>query len=216
MTHQELVLVTNNEARAGEFNDVLIEEGERRFFAEGSTVQTVGDTPVGLHVILNGRVLVEHVSAEKAPVALRVLADGDIFGVRAVVEPSRPVSDTVTALDDTYLVVLRPHTTVRLRHRLPDLDSLATAAAVRELDDVQQCLVEATQATAEDRIRARLKTLSDAYDGNIRLSQSTLATLAGTTRPTVNRVLQQLQNDNAVKVQRSRVEVIEPDALVID
>lgn len=213
MTQHNLVLVANASTSANDFNDVLVEEGEQRFFAEGSAIQTHGDSPIGFHVILSGRVLVEHFSAEKAPVALRVLGDGEIFSVRAIAFPETPSADSVTALDDTHSVIIRPHTLDRIRHRVPRLDYLAMLAIARELADVQHCLVEATHATAEERVRSRLETLSEAYGGRIRLSQRVLADLAGTTRPTVNRVLQQLQSDGVLRVQRSRVEILDHDAL---
>lgn len=213
MTQHNLVLVANATPSADDFNDVLVEEGEQRFFADGSVIQKEGDTPIGFHVILSGRVLVEHFSAEKAPVALRILGDGEIYSVRAIAFPETPAANTVTALADTHTVIIRPHTLDRIRHRVPRLDYLAMLAVARELADVQRCLVEATHATAEERVRSRLVTLCDAYAGQIRFSQRVLADLAGTTRPTVNRVLQQLQSDGVLKVQRSRVEILDRDGL---
>jgi CRP-like cAMP-binding protein len=55
--------------------------------------------------------------------------------------------------------------------------------------------------------------LGSAFNGTIQLSQSTLASLAGTTRPTVNRVLQDLVREESIRLRRSRIEVINPEAL---
>ncbi len=216
MTQHNFVLVANVPQTALDFVDVLMEEGEQLFFAEGSTVQERGEIPRGFQVILSGRVLLERYSASKAPAVLRVLSSGELFNVESIAFPDQPTVDTVIALDDTYTVTIRPHTMERIRHRVPRLENFAVCAAARDAADIQHCLVEATEATAEERVRARLLTLSEAYGGRIRLSQRALADLAGTTRPTVNRVLQQLQADGVLTVKRSRVEVLDPEGLVTD
>jgi hypothetical protein len=45
------------------------------------------------------------------------------------------------------------------------------------------------------------------------LTQEHLATLAGTTRPTVNRVLREMQDDGAVRLGRGRIEITDLRAL---
>ena len=74
-------------------------------------------------------------------------------------------------------------------------------------------LAEAVHSTAEERVCRRVLALGSAFDGTIRLSQATLASLAGTTRPTVNRVLQDLVRDECVRLRRARIEVVDPEKL---
>ena len=63
------------------------------------------------------------------------------------------------------------------------------------------------------RILVRRPVDRSAFDGTVRLSQANLASLAGTTRPTVNRVLQELVKDETVRLRRARIEVLDSEAL---
>jgi CRP-like cAMP-binding protein len=73
----------------------------------------------------------------------------------------------------------------------------------------------------EQRVSRRLLELADIYASEppsrqgivIPLTQSHLADLAGATRPTVNQVLQLLAAEGVIAVGRSRVEVLDADAL---
>ncbi len=71
----------------------------------------------------------------------------------------------------------------------------------------------AVHSTAEERVCRRILALGSAFDGMVQLSQATLASLAGTTRPTVNRVLQDLMRDEIVVLRRARIEIIDGEAL---
>ena len=65
------------------------------------------------------------------------------------------------------------------------------------------------------RQRRRLGELAAAApDGEVRLTQDDLASLAGTSRATVNRVLRDAQRRGALELRRGRVLVAEPDALL--
>ena len=64
----------------------------------------------------------------------------------------------------------------------------------------------------------RLCDLADLYDQGPRpvvvpLRQDDLASMVGTTRPTANRVLQQLVDDGLVTLGRGRIEIEDPAAL---
>ncbi len=55
--------------------------------------------------------------------------------------------------------------------------------------------------------------LAAIYDGVVPLTQDSLASMAGTTRPTTNGVLQGLVKDGIVRLGRGRFQVLDPDAL---
>jgi CRP-like cAMP-binding protein len=66
----------------------------------------------------------------------------------------------------------------------------------------------------------RLRDLTELYDRGERpvvipLRQDDLASLAGTTRPTANRVLRHLERDGVIALHRGQVHVLDDDALAI-
>jgi CRP-like cAMP-binding protein len=65
------------------------------------------------------------------------------------------------------------------------------------------------------RVARRLLILDDEFDGHaIPLTQEDLALMAGTTRATVNEVLQEFQQTRAVRIGRARIEVLDRAALI--
>ena len=85
------------------------------------------------------------------------------------------------------------------------------AAEVRRLS---QRLAEALYDNADKRVIRRLLDLDDIYNGVIPLTQDDLATMAGTTRPTANRVLQGLVGAGLVALSRGRFQVLDRAELV--
>ena len=77
-----------------------------------------------------------------------------------------------------------------------------------------QALLEALYFPAETRVLRRLSRLAALYTSpSIPLTQDDLASLAGTTRQTVNRVLGQAQEDGLVQLSRGRITVTDRSEL---
>jgi CRP-like cAMP-binding protein len=78
-------------------------------------------------------------------------------------------------------------------------------------------LVEALHLPAETRVRRRLLDVSAVYeddaDATIPLTQEELASLAGTSRATVNKVLREEQERGTLALARGRTTLLDRDAL---
>ena len=172
-----------------------------------------GDPPDGMYLLEKGRVLVQSLTVDGAAVGLDVVDEGDVVGEQALLAGGMR-SATVTAVRPTVVRPLRPRQFAELRAIRPEIDQFLVHVLDARLRQMSERLAEAVHATAEERVCRRLHALATAFDGTIRLSQATLASLAGTTRPTVNRVLQDLARDDIVRLRRARIEVIDPEALL--
>ena len=88
------------------------------------------------------------------------------------------------------------------------------AASVRNLSEQ---LIESLFLPVEKRIARRLCALAAQYgnghDIAIPLTQDDLASLAGTTRPTANRVLRAAESDGILTIGRGRVEIVDTERL---
>jgi len=84
------------------------------------------------------------------------------------------------------------------------------AAEVRLLDER---LVEALYVPAEQRVLRRLLELSEVYDATIPLTQEVIAELAGTSRATVNRVLNEEEKRGTLALRRGRTTLLDADSL---
>ncbi len=183
-----------------------------RRVTKGDALFREGDPGDSLHVIEEGHVLVERVTLQGDRVAVALRGPGDLMGEQALISDERRGA---TALAVTPLVtkMLGRKEFDRLRAELPPLNDLL----VRMLDDrvreAGNLLLEARHHPAELRVRRRLTALHDLFGDDIPLTQSTVAALAGTTRPTTNATLRDLEASGVVRLRRGGILVIEPDQL---
>ena len=105
-----------------------------------------------------------------------------------------------------------------LRTTRPNVSEALTNALVTEVRRLSAALIEALYVPVERRVWLRLIDLVDKiYGGNapvvIPLTQDDIAQLAGTTRPTANRVLRAGEEQGFLQLARGRIEVHDRAAL---
>ena len=190
---------------------VLARTVERSYSAD-MVLCREGDAPDGMYLLEQGRVLVQSLTIDGAAVGLSVVDEGDVVGEQALLAQTAR-SATVTAVRPTIVRLLRPTQFRELRAERPEIDQFLVQVLDARLREMSRRLAEAVHSSAEERVCRRVLAFGSAFDGTIRLSQASLASLAGTTRPTVNRVLQDLVRDETVRLRRARIEVVNPEAL---
>jgi CRP-like cAMP-binding protein len=147
-------------------------------------------------------------------VTLSVLGPGDVFGELALVRPRHERTATVVALEAVETATLDQEAFDRLRHEHPSVDHFLVTLLARRVARLSAHLVEALHVPAEQRVLRRLLALVALYqDGplpvTIPLTQDDLASLAGTSRPTANKVLRQMEELGALQLGRGRVKVLD-------
>ena len=169
----------------------VLAAAERRRFARGEVVVHHDDPADTLHLVATGRfaVLVESVM-------LAVRGTGECFGEAALLSARGRRTATVRALEAAETLVLG-------------------ATAFAELRRMNAALEEALYLPAERRVHRRLLELARVYreddgDVTIPLTQAELAKLAGTTRATVNEILQADEERGVVRLGRGRIIVLQP------
>lgn len=192
--------------------EAVLSRTVERHYSPGTVLCREGDAPDGMYLLDEGRVLVESVTIDGAAVGLNVIDAGDVVGEQALLA-GVPRSATVTAVRATSVRLLRPTQFKELRAERPEIDQFLVQVLDGRLREMSRRLAEAVHSTAEERVCRRVLALSTAFDGTLMLSQATLASLAGTTRPTVNRVLQELVRDDIVRLRRSRITLVDREAL---
>ena len=184
----------------------------RRRFARREIVFHQGDLGDEFHLVARGRLAVQASTSLGDIVTLIVVGPGDFFGELALLDPGARRNATVLALEPAETLVLSGERFNELRQEQPSVNEVlveALAARLRRMTDV---LVEALYFPAETRLLRRLVEIAEEWDwederGRLRLTQEDLALMAGTTRPTVNRVLQRAAQEGVVAVGRGYVEI---------
>jgi CRP/FNR family cyclic AMP-dependent transcriptional regulator len=215
----------------------IMQATTRRRFARGEVVFHEGDVGDALHLIGRGRVAVRASTPMGEIATFAVLGPGDIFGEQALVSDGQSRTATVIALEPLETLTVGRATFEELRAAHPSVERFLVDVLAAQVRRLSTHLLEALFLPAEKRVARRLVVLADEYGAGasdpapeptprgragrggpeapapqpvlIPLTQEHLATLAGTTRPTVNRVLREMQDDGAVRLGRGRVEILD-------
>lgn len=206
----------------------LLSHGRRRTFSPGEVVFHAGDPADCVHFVRSGRFAVR-IGTEFGDVAtLNVVSPGDAFGELALLTPDAPRSATVAALEAGETLSVHAIDFRRLRAERPQTDAVLTQLLAARVRRLSEQLVEALYLPADTRVRRRLLDAAAAFgssgsgggggsgsgDGaTVPLTQEELASLAGTSRATVNRVLREEQAHGAVELRRGRTIIRDADAL---
>ena len=192
----------------------------RRKFRKGEVVFHEDDLGDSLHLLERGRAAVRISTPQGDHVIVNIIGPGSFFGEQALVGGDNHRSATILALQPLETLALRRADFDRLRAEHPMVDSMLVTALSERVNRLTDHLLEALFATAEKRLCRRLYELTNTYivpglDGpiSIPLTQEELASLAGTSRPTVNRVLQDLVQEEIVVVHRGSVDVLDDSRL---
>jgi CRP/FNR family cyclic AMP-dependent transcriptional regulator len=199
---------------ADEAQTELFARCRRRRFKRGEVVFHDGDPGDTLHLVAKGHFAVRATTPLGDTAMLRVYRPGDSFGELAVIEPA-PRAGTVVALEDGDTLSLAHGELDALRAVHPGVDHLLTLALIGEVRRLAGALVEALYLPVEQRLWRRLVDLAEIYGdegatkATVPFTQEDLAQLAGTTRPTANKLLRAGEGSGVVRMARGRIEVLD-------
>lgn len=192
---------------------------DRRRLAAGGTqlrwkagMVLTSDTTV-VHVVLQGWVGHQTVTASGETATLDVVGRGEIIGNL----PGTPPAGTAVTLGPVETFTLSASLMGSLQAQHPAFNEALLAGLAARFARLRAALSDAMFAPVDRRVLRRLVDLCDQLptDGTIEitLSQDEIASMAGSTRPTVNRVLRRAEADGIMKVGRRSIVVTDLDLL---
>jgi CRP/FNR family transcriptional regulator, cyclic AMP receptor protein len=194
-------------------HEVLAVAASRRF-DHGVVLFHEGETGGSLHVLMRGRAAVRVTTPDGDTVTLNVIGPGTAFGELALLDPAMMRTATVEAIGPVETLVLQRAEFERLRRSYPSVDRLLVEYLAGQVRRLSERLIEALCIEARTRVLRRLLDLHDVFDsGPVQVTQEEISTMAGTTRPTVNRVMQDLAEAGIVELGRGRFIVVDSTAL---
>ena len=198
--------------------DQLIQSMRHRRYQRGAALFHEGDPGSSLHLISAGHIAIR-VSTPMGDVAtLTVLGAGGIFGEQALIAGEGVRTASAIALTQAETMSIERSQFAALRRTCPEVERFLSEALAQQVRRLTDHLVEALYVPAEMRVLRRLVMLCPLFetaDGTIviTVTQDDLASIAGTTRPTVNAVLGAAKKAGVVSLSRGRIEVLKPEAL---
>lgn len=197
----------------------LLAESRPRRYRAREIVFHEGDPGDGLHVVVSGKLAVRVITPLGQIATLSLLGPGDSFGELAVLDPASLRTATVVAVEEAHTLMLTGAQLTALRQQHPQIDRFVTETLSAYVRRLSMMVLEALYLPVEIRLTRRLARLATIYardDGSaeIRLTQDDLASMAGTTRATANKVLQELAGRGLLTLGRARITV--RDRLALD
>jgi CRP/FNR family cyclic AMP-dependent transcriptional regulator len=191
-----------------------------RSFPAGTRVFHEGDHSDACYIVRSGSFRVTREHPDGRAITLATLGPGDIFGELAMLD--REVrSASVEALADGELLALPGGEVRSLLARHPEIAVKLVAALVRRLRAANERISRQSFQTVPSRVAGVLSQLvaeaapaaGQGGEVTIRMNQSDLAQLAGTSRESVSRFLADLERAGVVRPGRGRVTVLAPGKL---
>ena len=194
-----------------------------RSFPAATRVFHEGDSSDACYIVSEGSFRVTREHSDGRAITLATLGPGEIFGELAMLDGDKRSASAESITDGTLLAL--PANDVRsLLARNPEIALKLVAGLVRRLRAANMRLSRQSFQTVPSRVAGILAQLSregqDNKDGDgemaevtIRMNQTDLAQLAGTSRESVSRFLAELERAGVVRSGRGRVTVLQPQKL---
>jgi CRP/FNR family transcriptional regulator, cyclic AMP receptor protein len=189
-----------------------------RSFPAGTRVFHEGDNSDACYIVKEGSFRVTREHTDGRAITLATLGPGEIFGELAMLDGDQR-SASAEALTDGELLALPAGDVRSLLGRHPEIALKLVAGLVRRLRAANVRLTKQSFQTVPSRVAGILAQLSRENKDNgsgevtIRMNQTDLAQLAGTSRESVSRFLAELERAGVVRSGRGRVTVLDPPKL---
>lgn len=189
-----------------------------RRFARDATLVHQGEPGTAFHLVSSGRVAVRVTTSDGEVVTLSILGPGDFFGEQALLGPRHQRTASVVALEPVETLSMDSSRFDELRRAHPSVERFLVEVLAAQVRRLTAHLVEALYVPAEQRTLRRLLELLRQYRSSgtsrtVPITQQDLAAMAGTSRPTVNRVLRGMEEAGVLRLGRGRIEVLDVEAL---
>lgn len=195
---------------ADEDRRAVLATAVRRRFKRGEVVFHEGEPGDTVHHLAKGRVAIRVSIASGDVATLRVLGPGDLFGEQCLLDPASRRSATIVALEPVETLALTRDQFEGLRASHASVNDILIRHLATQVRRLNQQVVESLYVSADKRVLRRLLEVETMWGrGVVPLTQENLATMAGTARPTANRVLQAAAADGLLALRRGKVEVLD-------
>ncbi len=195
----------------------VLAAAQRRRFPREAAVFWAGDAGDSLHLVASGHVAAQITTPRGDVATVRILGPGEHFGELAMVSAG-PRSATMIALSPVETLVIGFDDFAELR-KDPNIERVFVEALAAEIRRLAGALTDALYLTSSDHLWKRLAAVEAVFAGAdeetvLPLSQSMLATLAGVTRQTANKFLDEAERRGVIRRDtRGRVTVVDRAAL---
>lgn len=196
--------------------DRFVAASSRRSLNPGARLFLRGDVATDVYLIESGRLAIQRERRDGTVLTYTVLGSGAALGELSYLEGVPVRGASVLALERSTVMSIPYATLDALRETDPTVDRFLIEIMRREVLRLSKHVVVTAYGSVEERVAFALGVLLGPTDGGpdaIRVTQVDLASVAGLTRSTTNRALQELSDAGVIDVHRGRIQVLDRDRL---
>jgi CRP-like cAMP-binding protein len=197
-----------------------VDNAVERHYRKGQTISPEDAPPIGLFAVLQGEVaLVRHVGEDRQ-ILYHVGGPGFWFGELGVIR-GETTAVTVLAREDTTVLLLAAGRFRELTDQHPEFLAACMRLVCQRFAILIRYLAQAQWLSPEEYLRVRLADLAELrrQDGTgagteeLDISQADLAQMVGTSRQTVNALLQRIEAEGLIEVKFRKIRILDIERL---
>ena len=196
-----------------------------RYYNKKNIIFHEGDYGDTLYIIKSGRIKIAKVSIDGREKTLTILQTGDFFGEMAIFD-NLPRSATAEAIDhDIKLLSISKSDFERLIHENPTIALMIMRDLTRRIRQVNQQVEDLAFKDVHGRVASTLfnlleaeqkqsdKGAKDKKEISLKMTHQDLANMVGSSRETVTRALNRLQDEGIIAISHQQIKILKPDSL---
>lgn len=183
--------------------------------ASGATIFHQGSAGDALYIIVSGQVRIFTISESGQERTIRIFRAGEFFGELALLD-GLPRSANAQTMRPTTVLTLHRAAFLHTIHTCPPIAAAVLEAMAQRLRQTTVFAEHLANLSAPQRVVRQIVDLAAQHgvsEGSttridLRMTQDELASLSGTTRETVNRVLSSLRDQGLIRVERMCMSIL--------
>lgn len=183
-------------------------------------IYTPEDKNEVMFILKKGRVRIFKLSAEGKMITLAILKDRDIFGAMSLIKGgvSKAYAET---LEDSYICAIRQEDFHNLIKEIPEIALGLIEKINQKLKEAEDRIADLVFRDVPGRIASVLLKLAEQFGKDspagtqisFKITHQELADMVGTTRETATVILNELKEDNVLKIEEKYITVLDEKAL---
>ncbi|MGF7056391.1 Crp/Fnr family transcriptional regulator [Brassicibacter mesophilus] len=189
---------------------------KERFYKKGALVISEGNKGEAIYIIKTGKVKIYKTSSDGREIILDIKDAGKIFAEVTLFNGGMNPA-TVAAIEDSVIYCINNNDIEMLIKNNPDMALEIIKVLNKRLQEAQAKIKNMALNDTYVRVSQMLLRLSEKYGDlkngvielNVNLTREELASLAGTSRETVSRILSQFSKEKILKISGRKITILD-------
>ncbi len=190
----------------------LLAQSKTVVYDKGEFLFMEGDAPGDYYLLIHGTVKVVKHNVGGKSVTLTIMRAAETLGDMALYD-QRPITASTEAMNEVTVVAIEREYVRRFINRNPALADEIIGNIVKRLKAIQDRVLEMLTCSVSERLIKILVPLSFQFGKVLPLTHQDIADLTGTSRETISRKMEMLQDQGVIMTQRGRVVIMDENKL---